>query len=217
MTTAAAHTEAKILAIVHEQGRILLEQLPSYLPGSTWNQVFLGVDALSRQGAIRLRRRGCDYEIVEANSRFRDQRIWCDCPISPFSSPAASACPLGRLKPCFYTTAHIVRSHSLPPLNLRCFSLAVDRPYVFMFRSTDPSSGIWLTDLASAAQWNTSLNGDCCTMPPPPERFPSRSSLPCIQSASLMREPLCLGMYFCRNILCFGSLSRDTRHWTHQA
>jgi hypothetical protein len=63
MTTAAAHTEAKILAIVHEQGRILLEQLPSYLPGSTWNQVFLGVDALSRQGAIRLRRRGSDYEV----------------------------------------------------------------------------------------------------------------------------------------------------------
>lgn len=63
MTTAAAHTEARILAIVHEQGRILLEQLPSYLPGSTWNQVFLGVDALSRQGAIRLRRRGCDYEL----------------------------------------------------------------------------------------------------------------------------------------------------------
>ena len=63
MTTAAAHTEARILAIVHEQGRILLEQLPSCLPGSTWNQVFLGVDALSRQGAISLRRRGFDYEV----------------------------------------------------------------------------------------------------------------------------------------------------------
>lgn len=63
MTTAAAHTEAKILAIVHEQGRILLEQLPSCLPDLTWNQVFLGVDGLSRQGAISLRRRGFDYEV----------------------------------------------------------------------------------------------------------------------------------------------------------
>lgn len=63
MTTATAHTEARILAIVHARGRILLEQLPSCLPGSTWNQVFIGVDSLSRQGAVRLRRRGCDYEV----------------------------------------------------------------------------------------------------------------------------------------------------------
>jgi hypothetical protein len=63
MTTAAALTEARILAIVHKRGSILLEQLPSCLPGSTWNQVFLSVDALSRQGAVRLRRRGWDYEV----------------------------------------------------------------------------------------------------------------------------------------------------------
>jgi hypothetical protein len=63
MITTATHTEARILAVVHERGHILLEQLPSCLPGSTWNQVFIGVDALSRQGAVRLRRRGCDYEV----------------------------------------------------------------------------------------------------------------------------------------------------------
>ena len=63
MTTGTTHTEARILAIVHDRGRILLEQLPSCLPGSTWNQVFMSVDALSRQGAVRLRRRGCDYEV----------------------------------------------------------------------------------------------------------------------------------------------------------
>ena len=63
MTIPAAHTEARIVAIVHERGHILLEQLLSCLPGSTWNQVFLGVDALSRQGAISVRRRGCDYEV----------------------------------------------------------------------------------------------------------------------------------------------------------
>lgn len=63
MNTAAAHTEARVLAVIHKRGRILLERLPSYLPDSTWNQVYLGVDALSRQGAVRLRRRGCDYEV----------------------------------------------------------------------------------------------------------------------------------------------------------
>lgn len=63
MTNATTHTDARILAIVHERGRILLEQLLSCLPGSTWNQVFLSVDALSRQGAISLRRWGCDYEV----------------------------------------------------------------------------------------------------------------------------------------------------------
>lgn len=63
MTTIAVHTETSILNIVSERGHILLEQLPSCLPDLTWNQVFLGVDALSRQGAIGLRRRGFDYEL----------------------------------------------------------------------------------------------------------------------------------------------------------
>ena len=63
MSTSAVHTETSILAIVHEREHISLEQLPSCLPDLTWNQVFLGVDALSRQGAISLRRRGCDYEL----------------------------------------------------------------------------------------------------------------------------------------------------------
>jgi hypothetical protein len=63
MNTAAADTEARILTIIHKRGSILLEQLPSYLPDLTWNQVFLGVDELSRQDAISLRRRGFDYEV----------------------------------------------------------------------------------------------------------------------------------------------------------
>ena len=74
MTTTAAHTEARILAIVHERGHILLEQLPSCLPGSTWNQVFLSVDALSRQGEIDLRRRGCDYELRTRSPESRAHR-----------------------------------------------------------------------------------------------------------------------------------------------
>jgi hypothetical protein len=63
MNTAAGHTEAKILAIVHERGSVVMEQLLPCLPESTWNQVFTSVDALSRQGAICLRRRGFDYEL----------------------------------------------------------------------------------------------------------------------------------------------------------
>jgi hypothetical protein len=70
----AAHAEARILAIVHERGRILLEHLPSCLPDLTWNQVFLGVDALSRQGAISLRRRGCDYELRERSPDSKSNR-----------------------------------------------------------------------------------------------------------------------------------------------
>ena len=64
MNTVAGQTESKILAIVHEGGSILLEDLPSCLPESTWNQVFTSVDELSRQGAICLRRRGFDYQLL---------------------------------------------------------------------------------------------------------------------------------------------------------
>ena len=63
MNTVAGRTEAKILAIVHERGSILLEAILSCLPESTWNQVFTSVDELSRRGAICLRRRGFDYEL----------------------------------------------------------------------------------------------------------------------------------------------------------
>lgn len=63
MKTTSDCIEAKILAIVHERGSIVMEKLLPCLPESTWNQVFTSVDALSRQGAICLRRRGFDYEI----------------------------------------------------------------------------------------------------------------------------------------------------------
>ena len=63
MNAAAGYTEAKILAIVHERGSIVMEKLLSCLPESTWNQVFTSVDELSRQGTICLRRRGFDYQL----------------------------------------------------------------------------------------------------------------------------------------------------------
>lgn len=64
MNAVAGRTEAKILAIVHERGSILLEAILSCLPESTWNEVFTSVDELSRRGAICLRRRGFDYELL---------------------------------------------------------------------------------------------------------------------------------------------------------
>jgi len=53
----------KLLAIVHERRQIQLEELISYLPEFTWNQVFSLVDGLSRQGLICIRRRGFEYEL----------------------------------------------------------------------------------------------------------------------------------------------------------
>lgn len=40
-----------------------IEQVVALLPELSWNQVFHAVDALSRQGAICLRRRGFTYEL----------------------------------------------------------------------------------------------------------------------------------------------------------
>ena len=69
MNAVAVQTERKILAIVHTRGSIVLEKLLPCLPESTWNQVFTSVGALSRRGAICLRRRGFDYELwVPASS-----------------------------------------------------------------------------------------------------------------------------------------------------
>lgn len=63
MTIVAEHTESRILAIVHERGCIALEELPSCLPESTWNQIFASVDTLSRRDAISLRREGYSYRL----------------------------------------------------------------------------------------------------------------------------------------------------------
>lgn len=54
---------AKLLAILHERQCMALEELLTYFPELTWNQVFSLVDDLSRQAVICLRRRGFDYEL----------------------------------------------------------------------------------------------------------------------------------------------------------
>ncbi len=63
MHAVTEHIGAKILAILQERKRIVLDELLPCLPGSTWNQVFSSVDRLSRRGAICLRRRGFNYEL----------------------------------------------------------------------------------------------------------------------------------------------------------
>lgn len=67
MSIVTEHTEARILTIVHTRGTISLEELLSCLPEQTWSQVFTSVDALSRQGAICLRRRNFEYELQPAS------------------------------------------------------------------------------------------------------------------------------------------------------
>ncbi|MDH4152521.1 MAG: hypothetical protein OEV01_01915 [Nitrospira sp.] len=53
----------KLLTIVQERRRILLEELLACCPELTWNQVFSLVDDLSRHALIGLYRRGVDYEL----------------------------------------------------------------------------------------------------------------------------------------------------------
>lgn len=57
------NTSTTLLTIVQERQQIQLEELLSYLPELTWNQVFSLVDELSRQELISLHRRGFDYEL----------------------------------------------------------------------------------------------------------------------------------------------------------
>ena len=47
---------------------LTFEQIIAQLPELSWNQVFLGVDALSRQGDIILKRRGFEYQATAAGN-----------------------------------------------------------------------------------------------------------------------------------------------------
>ncbi len=62
-----SQVSTKLLAIVQERRQIPLEELLSYLPECTWNQVFKLVDELSRRKLICLRRRGFNYELRAAS------------------------------------------------------------------------------------------------------------------------------------------------------
>ncbi len=56
--------ETLVLDVVNSEGSVTMEQLLAKLPQLSWNQVFHSVDALSRHGGIRLRRKGGEYEVT---------------------------------------------------------------------------------------------------------------------------------------------------------
>jgi len=59
---AVHHTDVLILDVLKSSPQSLsIEEIVGRLPRLGWNQIFLAVDSLSRQGLITLRRQGCDY------------------------------------------------------------------------------------------------------------------------------------------------------------
>jgi hypothetical protein len=63
MASQACSNEELVLSVLRSSGSLTIEQMIAKLPDLNWNQVFLAVDALSRRGAIVLRRRGYEYEL----------------------------------------------------------------------------------------------------------------------------------------------------------
>jgi hypothetical protein len=61
-------TDRLILEVLRSTLRPLtFEEINAKLPGLTWNQIFLSVDALSRRGEVILNRRGFEYQAIAAN------------------------------------------------------------------------------------------------------------------------------------------------------
>lgn len=63
MINSKALNERVILNTLRTQPPVTMERLVTLLPHMTWNCVFQAIDALSRTGKIRIRRRGFDYEL----------------------------------------------------------------------------------------------------------------------------------------------------------
>ncbi len=63
MDLQTATTESLVITILERERRLRLDQIVARLPELSWSQVFRAVDSLSRRGAIRLERRGFDYEL----------------------------------------------------------------------------------------------------------------------------------------------------------
>jgi len=56
-------SEATVLAELGSTETVTMDQLMVRLPQLSWTELFCAVDALSRRGEIRIRRRGFDYEL----------------------------------------------------------------------------------------------------------------------------------------------------------
>ncbi|MEW6247745.1 MAG: hypothetical protein AB1555_13695 [Nitrospirota bacterium] len=63
MDLQTATTETLVITIVERERTLRLDQIVARLPELSWSQVFRAVDSLSRRGAIRVTRRGFDYEL----------------------------------------------------------------------------------------------------------------------------------------------------------
>jgi len=67
--------EELVLSVLRSSGSLTIEQATAKLPELSWNDLFHAVDALSRRGAIILRRSGFEYELRSCASRLEEQTI----------------------------------------------------------------------------------------------------------------------------------------------
>ena len=67
--------EELVLSVLRASGPLTIEQATAKLPELSWNELFRAVDALSRRGAIILRRRGFEYELRSRPSHLEMQTI----------------------------------------------------------------------------------------------------------------------------------------------
>ena len=63
MSSHVATREDLVLDVLHRHDILTIEQITAMLPELSWSELFQTVDALSRKGAICLRRKGFEYEL----------------------------------------------------------------------------------------------------------------------------------------------------------
>ena len=67
--------ESLVLHVLHSADSLTMEQMIEQLPQLSWSELFHTVDALSRRGAIILRRRGFECELRSCASHLEKQTI----------------------------------------------------------------------------------------------------------------------------------------------
>ena len=77
-------TEALIIRELEQQGPCRLDALAYRFPACTWNQIFMAVDALSREGTISLQPRAhCQYLVSLVSVRTHAlRRVDLDRPVA---------------------------------------------------------------------------------------------------------------------------------------
>ena len=67
--------ESLVLDVLRSADSLTMEQMIEQLPQVSWSELFHTVDALSRRGAIILRRRGFEYELRSCVGHLEEQTI----------------------------------------------------------------------------------------------------------------------------------------------